>query len=74
MRYSIQEIPGNQNLTQEKTDMKYIVDRLKEPSTWRGIIMLLTALGLSIEPELATAIVTAGVSAVGLVGVVTRDK
>jgi hypothetical protein len=52
--------------------MKYIVERLQEPSTWRGIIMLLTSLGVGIAPEMITAIVTAGTGLAGIVGVVTK--
>lgn len=54
--------------------IQYILERLKEPSTWRGIIQLLTAAGLVIEPELALQIITAGVTIVGIIGVVTKDK
>ena len=35
----------------------YVVNRAKEASTWRGVIMLLTALGLNISPEMADAII-----------------
>ena len=50
----------------------YVVNRLKEASTWRGIFMLLTALGLNIAPELQDSILQAGVALVGLAGVVTK--
>ena len=52
--------------------MQYLIERLKEPSTWRGIFMLLTALGLNIAPELQDSILQAGVALVGVVGVVTK--
>ena len=51
---------------------QYILDRAKEPSTWRGAVFLLTSLGLNIAPELSNAILTAGVSLAGLLGVVTK--
>ena len=35
----------------------YVVNRAKEASTWRGVVMLLTALGLNISPEMADAII-----------------
>ena len=54
--------------------MKYLLDRLGEASTWRGIIMLLTALGVSIKPELQESIVSTGLAIAGFVGVVTKDK
>ena len=51
----------------------YILARLKEASTWRGIIMLLTAAGIPIAPALAESIITAGLAVVGLIGVVAPD-
>lgn len=52
----------------------YIFDRIREPSTWRGIILLLTAIGVPVAPQLAEAIVTAGLGMAGLIGVMTPDK
>ena len=51
-----------------------IVERLSENSTWRGIILLGTALGLRLEPELQTQIITAGLSLVGLINVIRKGK
>ena len=53
---------------------QYLLDRAKEPSTWRGAILLLTALGVPVAPELANAIVSVGLALAGLIGVVTPDK
>lgn len=50
----------------------YLIERLREPSTWRGAIMLLTALGVDFRPELVTEIITAGTGLAGLVGVLTK--
>ena len=52
----------------------YILARAKEPSTWRGFILLLTAFGVPLAPQLAEAIVTAGLGVAGLVGIVAPDK
>ena len=52
----------------------YIYARLKEPSTWRGIVMLLTGLGVNLSPETASQIVSVGVGLVGLIGVASKDK
>ena len=49
----------------------YILERMKEPSTWRGVIYMLTALGIPIAPALADAIIAVGLALAGLVGVVT---
>lgn len=54
--------------------MKYIGERLKEPSTWRGLLMIATVFGANINPEMANAIVTVGASAVGAVGVLAKEK
>ena len=54
--------------------MKYVIERLQEPSTWRGIILFGTgALGISMPPEMVAQIVTAGVGLAGLVGIFTKD-
>ena len=52
----------------------YLIQRAKEPSTWRGIVMVLTAIGVPIAPDLSEAIVSMGLAAAGLIGVVTADK
>ena len=53
---------------------QYILDRAKEPSTWRGAILFLTAIGVPVAPQMAEAIVTAGLGIAGLVGVLTPDS
>jgi hypothetical protein len=50
---------------------QYILDRAKEPSTWRGLILVLTAIGVPIAPAMADAIVAAGLAVAGLIGVAT---
>lgn len=52
----------------------YILNRLKEPSTWRGIILILTVFGAKLEPEQQEAIVLAGLGIVGLLGAFTKDE
>lgn len=52
----------------------YILARIKEPSTWRGFILLLTAIGVPVAPQMADAIVTTGLGVAGLVGVISPDK
>lgn len=52
----------------------YILDRAKEASTWRGIILLLTAAGVPIAPALADTIVSVGLALAGMIGVVAADK
>jgi len=52
--------------------IKYLLERAKEPSSWRGAILLATAAGVGVTPELANAIVTAGIGLAGLLGVATK--
>ena len=52
----------------------YVVNRAKEASTWRGVIMLLTALGLNLSPEMADAIISVGIAVAGAVGVLFPDS
>lgn len=52
----------------------YLRERLKEPSTWRGIILLLTAAGVPIAPALGEQIIAVGLAVSGLIGIVTADK
>lgn len=47
---------------------------LGEASTWRGIIFILTAVGVQLEPEQQTAIITAGMALAGLLGVFFKRK
>ena len=54
--------------------MRYLLDRFSEPSTWRGVILLLTGFGITLSPETSTHIVAAGVGIAGLVGVLTQDN
>lgn len=47
--------------------MKYILDKLSEPSTWAGIFAALTGIvGFNVDPELQGLVATAGVSAVAV--------
>jgi hypothetical protein len=51
-----------------------VLERLSENSTWRGLILFATALGLKLEPELQTAILSAGLGVIGLINVVRKGK
>lgn len=54
--------------------MNKIIPRLKEPSTWRGMAMILTALGVSISPELIEYIIAAGTGISGVIGMIYADS
>lgn len=53
---------------------QYLIERAKEPSTWRGLVLILTALGVPLAPEMQSAIVSVGLAVAGLIGVATPDK
>lgn len=52
----------------------YILNRLREPSTWRGLVLIATAFGVPIKPELMEPIIATGLAVTGLIGVVTQDR
>jgi hypothetical protein len=54
--------------------MSYILARLAEASTWRGIIFLLTAFGVHVSPEQSNAIITAGAAVIGAASVFLPDS
>ena len=52
----------------------WILGQLKQPSTWRGVVWLLTAVGVGLSPEQMEAIITAGMMAAGALGVILNDN
>lgn len=52
---------------------QYMIDRLKEPSTWRGIILVVTACGVPVAPALGEQIIAVGIAIAGLVGIFAAD-
>lgn len=52
----------------------FILARLKEASTWRGIVVLASGLGIALNPEQVAAITAAGMSVAGAIGVFTTDS
>lgn len=53
--------------------MSYVLDRLKESSTWRGLILIAAAAGLKLHPEQADAIVAAGLALAGAINVFRKS-
>lgn len=51
----------------------YLVARLRESSTWRGIVMLLTAAGVALNAAQMEAIVSVGMAIAGAIGVFLPD-
>lgn len=53
---------------------RFVLARLGEASTLRGFLMILTAAGVVLKPEVSDAIVAAGIALAGLVGVILPDQ
>lgn len=53
---------------------RYLRARLKEPATWRGLVLLLTSLGVGLSPEQADAIVAAGLAVAGAIGAFAPEQ
>lgn len=56
------------------TILVYLIARLGEPSTWRGLFALLTALGISLHPEQMAAITSLGLALIGAVNVFRKEQ
>lgn len=41
----------------------------QSPSSWRGLVMILSACGVALSPETSAAIIAAGMAVSGLIGV-----
>jgi hypothetical protein len=52
----------------------FVLDRLSENSTWRGLILVAVALGVKIEPELQNQIIAAGLGLVGAINIFRKGK
>lgn len=52
----------------------YVLERMKEASTWRGLTLLLTAMGIPLAPGVADAVIAVGLAVAGLIGSVMPDK
>lgn len=53
--------------------VNFILDRLAESSTWRGLAFVLSAAGITLVPEQANAIAAAGMAIVGAINVFRKE-
>ncbi len=53
--------------------MQFVVARMREPSTWRGLALFLSSLGIAISPEQWEVIAAFGMGLSGLIGMTTKD-
>jgi hypothetical protein len=54
--------------------VKYILERLKEKSTYAGLLAVASAAGLQLAPELSTNIIAVVSAAAGLLLVLMKEK
>lgn len=54
--------------------IQHIIDLLDEPSTWRGLVWVLTSFGVILSPDQKESIVATGMAVAGLIGMFTSDK
>jgi len=50
-----------------------IINAFKQESTWRGLIAIAMAFGITLEPELQAAIITCGLAIIGSINVLKKD-
>lgn len=53
---------------------KTLLNYLTQESTWTGLTALLTAVGISLSPDLATQIGAVGLSIFGLIKVIINER
>jgi len=52
--------------------MKWFIERGGESSTWRGLTLLASALGVAVSPEISDGIIACGLAISGLIGALSR--
>lgn len=52
----------------------FFLNRLKEPSTWRGLVLVATSFGMHLSPDQSYAIASLGLALAGFVGTVSPDR
>jgi hypothetical protein len=57
-----------------KNIQAYLIERAKEASTWRGIVFIATAGGVTLAPAAQETIITGGMFLAGLIGALVPDK
>lgn len=68
-------LAGGNTMNQKYTRLRsYIIARMQESSTWRGLTLLIAASGASVSPELKELILILGIGVAGAIAVVFPDK
>ena len=50
----------------------WLLERLREPSTWQGLVTIATAAGVQVNPDVALHVATVGAGVFGLINVVKK--
>jgi hypothetical protein len=53
---------------------QYLLGRMKEPSTWRGLILVVTSFGIKLSPDQIEAITFTGLLLAGFLGAALPDS
>lgn len=56
-----------------KASFRFLLARLSEISTYKGIVLGLTGLGVAVRPEVAAAVTSIGLGITGLIGIFFPD-
>lgn len=62
------------NMAEQKSTLKWLKARLKEPTTWAGIVTLLGVLGFVVSPELVEVISLAVASIIAVILFISRER
>jgi hypothetical protein len=57
-----------------KAFLGYILQRLQESSTWQGLVLVWTAIGITLHHEATQEILGAGLALVGAIKILTEEK
>lgn len=57
-----------------KALITYLIERLQEPSTIRGIVLVASALGAKYNQELQSSIIEFGLIIAGIIAILTPDS
>ena len=52
----------------------WIVERLKEPSSWYAITVIATDIGINIDPSISQQIASIGAGVFGLIAFISKEK
>lgn len=53
--------------------LTYLLNRLKEPSSWRGIVLAVVAAGVALKPDQIETVVSVGLAVAGAIGAFVPD-